>query len=120
MQNFEEIQANQKIQYPQKLEPLFYKPSSLSNIETKSKLDSVEYSPPKASFESSKLRQNIHKLPPIDYNNTKNNIFPAKTENIKKLTPFEEAIKRKKEAKENIHERKQKLKELLRSEKIIN
>ena len=110
-----------KPQLPQRLDPLPYKPPSLPNFEIKPKIPSIEYyiEPPPIHQDPPKRAPSVQKLPPIVYENTKNNIFPDKIEQHKPTNPFQEAAKRRKDAKGQINERRKRLRELLMADKVI-
>lgn len=110
-----------KAPLPQRLEPLAYKPPLLPTFENKPKIPSIEYVPeqPQLVRESPKRAQSTHKLPPITYEHTKSNIFPEKTEIVKVGNTLQEAMKRRKEAKNKVNERRQRLREILSIDKVI-
>ena len=66
-----------------------------------------------------KRSPSAQKLPPIAFENTKNNIFPEKTDDYRPVNPLKEAQNRRKDSKNKLSERKQRLKDLLILDKVI-
>ena len=110
---------------PQRLEPLEYKPlankpPSVTSFEI-NRGPGNEYMPEQQQIirESPKRAISSHKLPPIGYENTKSNIFPDKPEPMRQGNPIQEAMKRRKESKSSLNERRQRLREVLSSDKVL-
>ena len=65
------------------------------------------------------IKQSSFELKKQNYENTKSNIFPDKPDPPKQLSPYQEALKNRKEAKNTLADRREKLRSLLAVDKMV-